>query len=487
MDLYSLPFFVFLFIVISIYYLAPSRFRWAVLLAASYYFYGTFKLQYVLLLAFSTIVAYFTALLMEKQPDKSGKRKFLLAGCISNLGILFMFKYYNFFTSSMASILSDYNLPHRSHLLRLVVPVGISFYVFQVVSYMVDVYRGNKTAERHLGLFALYVSFFPKLLAGPIERAKRFLPQPHESHQWDWILATNGFKLMVWGLFKKVVVADRLAVFVDIVFNNPAAYEGPSLALAAVLYSFQIYYDFSGYTDIAIGISQVFGLKLTDNFNRPYAARSVAEFWRRWHISFSTWLRDYLYISLGGNRVAPARIYVNLMIVFLVCGLWHGANWTFVEWGLIHGFFLVFGLASRGIRSKISHTLRLDSVPEIHRALQICITFILVSLAWVFFRADSLYDAVYVITHLHTGWADFFSGGRLNSMILLGRPQSEFIIALSSLVFVWFIHSIENHDNMRRMLSEKPFFLRWPVYYAMMAAVLLLSAPGAQKYIYFQF
>ncbi len=487
MDLYSLPFFVFLFIVISIYFLAPKRFRWVVLLAASYYFYGTFKIQYVFILAFSTIVAYSTALLMERQPSTSGKRKILLAGCICNLGILFLFKYYNFFSDSIAIILNKFNLSFQSHFIRLVVPVGISFYIFQIVSYMIDVYRGTKTAERHLGFFALYVSFFPKLLAGPIERAKQFLPQLHEYHRWDWERVTNGFKLMVWGLFKKMGVADRLAVFVDTVFNNLNVYEGPSLALASVFYSFQIYCDFSGYTDIAIGISQVFGFKLTDNFDRPYVARSVAEFWRRWHISFSTWLRDYLTYPSAETALIRHDFDGNLMVVFLVCGLWHGANWTFVVWGFIHGIFLVNGLISRSIRSRINRTLGLDSAPTIHRYLQICITFILVSLAWIFFRAASIHDALYVVTHLHTGWTNIFKEAGFESMILLGRPKSQFIIILASLAFVWLIHFIEDHNAMRSMLSEKPFYLRWPVYYVMLIAVLLLSAPGSQKYIYFQF
>jgi len=487
MALYSLPFFIFLFIVISIYYLTPQRFRWVVLLASSYYFYGTFKIQYMFILAFSTIVAYSTALLMERQPSKSGKRKILLTGCIFNLGILFVFKYYNFFSDSIAIILNNFNLSYQSHLIRLIVPVGISFYIFQIVSYMVDTYQGTKTAERHLGLFALYVSFFPKLLAGPIERAKQFLPQLHEYHQWDWERITNGFKLIVWGLFKKMVVADRLAVFVDMVFNNPSAYEGPSIALVSIFYSFQIYYDFSGYTDIAIGISQIFGFNLSDNFNRPYIARSVAEFWRRWHISFSTWLRDYLYIPLGGNRVNPARLYRNLVVVFLICGLWHGANWTFVAWGFIHGFFLVIGLASRNIRSKISHFFSLNKLPTLQRVSQVCSTFILVSVAWIFFRAESLHDAIYMITHLHTGWLDVFAYNGLESMILLGKPKMQFIIALASLAFVLLIHYIEDHGAMRHMLSERPVYLRWPVYYVMLLSVFLLSAPGSQKYIYFQF
>jgi D-alanyl-lipoteichoic acid acyltransferase DltB (MBOAT superfamily) len=276
-------------------------------------------------------------------------------------------------------------------------------------------------------------------------------------------------------------------VFVDKVFDNPSAYDGPSFVLAAVLYSFQIYCDFSGYTDIAIGISQVFGFKLTDNFDRPYVARSVAEFWRRWHISLSTWLRDYLYIPLGGNRVNPVRLYINLMVVFLICGLWHGSSWTFVVWGFIHGLFLVIGLASRNVRSKISHVFGLDRVPAFHRGFQVCITFALVSLAWIFFRADSLHDAVYVITHLHIGWIDILTGDRFESMIFLGRPKNEFAIALVSLIFVWIIHFIEDNYAMRLMLSERPFYVRWPVYYLMLFAVLLLSAPGLQKYIYFQF
>jgi D-alanyl-lipoteichoic acid acyltransferase DltB (MBOAT superfamily) len=487
MNFYSLAFFTFLTIVIGLYYLLPGRFRWIVLLGASYYFYGGFKLQYIFLIAASTITTYCTALLIQKSQEKSVRKKYLFIGVIFNLGLLFIFKYYNFLSSSLESILTLYAIPHKSHLLRLVVPVGISFYIFQVVSYTIDVYRGNKTAERHLGLFALYVAFFPKLLAGPIERAKQFLPQLHEAHRWDWERVTNGFKLIVWGLFKKLVVADRLAVFVDIVFNNPDNHGGPSLVLAVVLYSFQIYCDFSGYTDVAIGTSQILGFQLMDNFDRPYTARSIAEFWRRWHISFSTWLRDYLYIPLGGNRVNPSRLYVNLMIVFLVCGLWHGASWTFVEWGLIHGLYLVVGLASRDMRLRIAHALGLDRIPAFHRGLQIFTTFILVSLAWVFFRADSFYDAIYVVTHLHTGWADILSGDKLSSMIFLGKPKSQLVIALSSLIFVWFIHFLENHGNMRCMLSEKPVWLRWGVYYMMITAVLLLSAPGSEKFIYFQF
>jgi D-alanyl-lipoteichoic acid acyltransferase DltB (MBOAT superfamily) len=487
MELYSLSFFVFLFIVMAVYYIAPQRFRWVVLLVASYYFYGTFKVHYLFLLAFSTLVAYFTARLMEKQSERSGRVKYLLLSLLCNLGLLFVFKYFNFFSSTVINLLFTDNVSHGSYMLRLAVPVGISFYVFQLVSYSIDVYRGNKTAEKHLGMFALYVAFFPRILAGPIERAKQFLSQLHESRRWDWEQATNGFKLMVWGLFKKVVVADRLAAFVDVVFNNPSHYEGPSLALALFLYSFQLYCDFSGYTDIAIGISQAFGLKLMENFDRPYTSRSIAEFWRRWHISLSTWLRDYLYIPLGGNRVAAERLYVNLIVVFLICGLWHGASWTFIVWGFIHGSYLVLGLITRNVRSGIAHSIGLDSVPLLHKGMQIVVTFILVSLAWAFFRSDSLYDGVYIIAHLHTGWSDILSANAIDRLIFLGKPRTEFVIAISSLVFVWVIHFLETHSTMRTMFSGKPVVFRWPVYYILVTAILLLSAPGPQKFIYFQF
>lgn len=487
MDIYSLNFAVFFFIVIATCCVVPIRLRWTVLLAASYYFYGSFKIQYLALIISSTLVSYVIALYIAKEQQKTRRKRFLIVSIVCNLGLLFVFKYFNFFQNSLVNILGFWEISYGGRLLNLLVPVGISFYIFQLVSYSIDVYRNRIPPEKHLGFFALYVAFFPKLLAGPIERAKNFLPQLREGRQWDWGRATNGFKLIVWGLFKKLVVADRLAVYVDIVFNDPARYHGPSLALATVLYSFQIYCDFSGYTDVAIGTSQVLGFKLMDNFNRPYTTRSVAEFWRRWHISFSTWLRDYLYIPLGGNRTSPARLYINLMIIFLVCGIWHGANWTFIEWGLIHGFYLIFGRISKDIRLKIIHAVRLNRAPIILKVIQVFTTFVLISLAWIFFRADSLYDAVYFITHLHTGWSDIFAVRELRNSIFLGRPQSQFVIALSSLVFVWLVHFIEVHDNMRHMLSEKPFYLRWAFYYVTATAVLLLCAPSSQRFIYFQF
>jgi Predicted membrane protein involved in D-alanine export len=487
MDFYSIEFFTFFFIVLTVFFLCPQRFRWFVLLFASYYFYGSFKVQYIALLAFSTLIAYFTALGMQRHPEKPKRIIFLLLSLFCNIGILFLFKYYDFLTNSIQQLLGSCNIPYKGHTLNLIVPLGISFYVFQVVSYSIDVYRGEKTPEKHLGIFALYVAFFPKLLAGPIERAKQLIPQLHENSRIDWARITNGLKLMTWGLFKKVVIADRLAAFVNVVYADPSAYQGISLVVAVVFYSFQIYCDFSGYTDIAIGIAQVFGLRLTDNFARPYAAASVAEFWRRWHISLTSWLRDYLYIPLGGNRVKTARLYLNYIVVFFICGLWHGASWTFAVWGLIHGLYLTFGISLRGFREKFTSIIGLNRFPALHRSIQIITTFTLISLAWIFFRANTISDALYIISHLHVGWGKVFNFETLSSMILLTRSTTEFLIAISVLLFFGVVHFTEKHTNMRQMFAGKPLWLRFAVYYIMVTGILLLSLPGAQKFIYFQF
>jgi len=487
MDFYSLQFFIFFAIVGTSYYLTAGRFRWAILLGASYFFYGAFKKEYLVFIIASTLITYITAVLMGMKEEKSGRKIYLIINLFCNLSMLLVMKYCNFFLDSVSTVFNSLDISCKSPVLKIIAPVGISFYIFQTVSYTIDVYRGQIIPEKHIGIFALYVAFFPKLLAGPIERAKQFLIQFHQLQRWDWEIATGGLKLMVWGLFKKVVIADRIATLVDPIFANPGEFTGPSFVIASFLYTFQIYCDFSGYTDIAIGISQVFGLKLTDNFNRPYSAHSIAEFWRRWHISLSTWLRDYLYIPLGGNRVAPIRLYYNIIIVFLVCGFWHGANWTFIAWGFIHGFYLVFGLITRVTRAKILQATGIGRNEFIHKGLQISITFVLVSLAWIFFRADSLSDAAYIVSHLHTGWEKILDPDEMRTIFLMGKPGINIIIVVTSLLFLWFVHLMEKHDNMRYLFGTKPLWFRWSVYYIMFTAVLLLSAPDTQKFIYFQF
>ncbi len=487
MDFYTLKFLKFAIIVLALFFLAPARFRWIILLAASYYFYGTFKLFYLAVIIFCTLLTYLTALAMDREPLAQKRKRYLVLGLTANLGVLFIFKYFDFLDASLQQLLGMGGVSYGGHALKLLIPVGISFYIFQIVSYLVDVYRRDAAAERNVGIFALYVAFFPKLLAGPIERAGRLIPQLHEKSRFDAGRFTNGLKLVCWGLFKKMVIADRLAVFVNVVYADPQAHTGVSLVLAVIFYSFQIYCDFSGYTDIAIGLAQMFGLNLSDNFNRPYTATSVADFWRRWHISLSSWLRDYLYIPLGGSRVRVPRHYLNYLLVFLVCGIWHGANWTFVAWGLIHGLYLVCGRATLNLRAKGTAAIGLNKMPQLHRRIRVLFTFALISLAWIFFRVETLADAYYIISHLHTGWDNLLNSKFLDSAIFLTRSKLDLIIALASLVFLGLVHRMERHENMRRFLSDKPAGLRFAFYYIIVAGILLLSLPDMTNFIYFQF
>lgn len=487
MDFYSLGFFTFALITLVLYYATPGRFRWIILLAASCYFYATFKVACLGILALCTLVAYLAALGMERFYKSFTRKSILIVALVAQLGVLFVFKYFDFLNVSMAEILGAGGISYSPIILNLVVPVGISFYIFQNIGYLTDVYRRNQSAEKHLGHFALYLCFFPKLLSGPIERAGNFLPQLREQIGFDAENVTNGLKLVCWGLFKKMVIADRLAAFVNVVYADPQAYSGVSLTMACVFYSFQIYCDFSGYTDIAIGLGQMFGLKLTDNFNRPYSATSVADFWRRWHISLSSWLRDYLYIPLGGNRVGPWRHYLNYLIVFLICGMWHGASWTFVAWGLLHGLYLIAGRATAGWRAAWTSAMGLHQHPALHRLIKICITFALVTLAWIFFRAETMSDAVYVITHLHTGWTTIFNGDILSSGIFITRSRLDLAIVLACLAFFGVIHKMERHENMRRLFANRPIWLRFVLYYLLAAGILFLSPPDAATSIYFQF
>jgi alginate O-acetyltransferase complex protein AlgI len=487
MDFYSLGFCVFSLIILVLFFLTPTRFRWLVLLTASYAFYATFKVAYLALMIFSTLTAYFAALGMRRWNTPSTKKLLLIFSLTCNLGILFVFKYFDFLDVSIQQILGLGHITYTSHALKLLVPVGISFYVFQVVSYVIDVYRRDVVAEKHLGIFSLYIAFFPKLLAGPIERAKHFIPQLRENRSFDIEQFTNGLKLVCWGLFKKLVLADRLAAFVNVVYADPQAYSGVSLVLSVIFYSFQIYCDFSGYTDMAIGLAQMFGLSLSDNFNRPCSATSVSDFWRRWHISLSFWFRDYLYISLGGSRVRISRHYLNYLLVFLICGLWHGASWTFVAWGLIHGSYLIFGRASVDMRAKWITAVGLNKKPRLHRGFQILFTFTLISLAWIFFRANTLSDAYYIISHLHEGWENIFNRESLSSMIFLTKSETDLVIVVVSLTFLGIVHRMQRHENMRRLFTDKPVWLRFALYYVIVAGILLLSLPDTANFIYFQF
>ncbi len=478
----SLDFAFFFPLVVLFYFGIPQRFRWMLLLAASYYFYMCWKPEYAILLMLSTGISYGTGLLMGGTSVKARKKAYLLVSLTGNLGLLFWFKYADFVNDSLRATFQHFNIFYGVPGFDIILPVGISFFVFQSLSYSFDVYRNDRPPEKHAGIFALYVAFFPQLVAGPIERSTSLLPQFFQRHDFDYQRVTDGLKLMLWGLFKKVVIADRLAVVVDHVYGNPAGQSGYALLIATYFFAFQIYCDFSGYSDMAIGGAKVMGFDLMKNFNRPYAAQSISDFWRRWHISLSTWFKDYLYFPLGGNRVSKSRWYANLMAVFLVSGLWHGANWTYVIWGALHGFYLIFALAAADIRAKAAAFLRLDKYPGLLKGMRIFITFHLVLFAWVFFRADSLSDAIYILSHI---FQDLFQPiGTLD----LGMTFDGLLLALMVILFMEAVHLLQRRPGgALAALSEKPTVLRWAVYLFLTLSVLNLRVEHQAPFIYFQF
>ena len=467
----SPEFVIFFAVFVPLYFLIPPRFRWVLLLIASYFFYAYGSGIYVLLIITTTLIDYTAARLMGRTSASHPRKLLLAASLTANLGTLFIFKYFNFFNQSLSSVLGYPASP-----LNVILPVGISFYTFQSMAYTIDVYRGLVEPETHLGLFATFVAFFPQLVAGPIERAKHMLPQFHRPVRFDQERAVEGLRLILWGAFKKIVIADRLAIYVNTVYNAPGSYSGLPLIIATIFFAFQIYGDFSAYSDIAIGTAKILGFDLMLNFRQPYFAQSVREFWARWHISLSTWFRDYLYIPLGGNRVPFARHLLNLMIVFVVSGLWHGASWTFVIWGALHGLYIVVEnvLSHRGIEFK---------VPAI---LKIAITFGLVTFAWIFFRANSFSDALYVVTHLFafTGQSltDPFASGLLGAHV-------EFALSCGLIALLVGVDVLIERSGFDAILKARPLALRWIAYYVAGAAVIFsgLYGTGAQIFIYFRF
>ena len=474
----SLHFLAFFPVVVGLYLATPARLRWLLLLAASYYFYAAWRVEYLLLIIVSTLIDYVAGLAMDSTADPKRKRLFLILSLFSNLGILFSFKYFNFFNESLRAVFGVFSVPYEIPGFDVLLPVGISFYTFQTLSYTIDVYRGHRSAERHLGIFALYVAFFPQLVAGPIERSTRLLPQFLKKADVSYERAVDGLRLMLWGFFKKLVIADRLAIYVDAVYSQPGDHGAATILLATYFFAFQIFCDFSGYSDIAIGSARILGYDLMDNFNRPYFAKSIGEFWRRWHISLSTWFRDYLYIPLGGNRVSKRRWYWNLFIVFLISGLWHGANWTFVVWGALHGAYLIVGIVSKDWRDRFCAAVGIRG--NTRRWIAAAVTFHLVVLSWIFFRADNIHDAAL----LFAGLLDFGSF----DVILPVFGRYELLLAFGSILILEIVHLLERRQHFGHFLDRRPAFVRWVIYYAFTMSILLFGAINQkQAFIYFQF
>lgn len=476
----SLQFAVFFIVVVSLYFALPHRFRWMMLLAASYYFYMCWKVEYVLLILFSTLVDYTAARMMSRVPDRRGRRKYLAFSLVCNLGILFFYKYFNFLSRSVSEALQAWNILYDAPLFQVMLPVGISFYTFQTLSYSIDVYRGRIPAERHLGIYALYVSFWPQLVAGPIERTHHLLPQFRERYPFDYARVTDGLRLMLWGLFKKVAIADHVAVYVNQVYNHVGDYRGIPLLAATFLFAIQIYCDFSGYTDMARGAARVMGYDLMENFRRPYFSKSIREFWQRWHISLSTWFRDYVYIPLGGKRAVKWRWYYNLFVTFLLSGLWHGANWTFVIWGALHGGYLILENMTGFFQTRLADRLFPGEGRFMNRAVRTGITLAMVCFAWIFFRANTVADAFAVIGRMFL--IDFSDMG-----VAVVGPAS-FLRSVLLVLILFAVDMTERRRGIQEVVARLPLAARWSVYTATVWAVVVSGVFGVQQeFIYFQF
>ncbi len=482
----SFEFLLFFPLVIFLYFALPYKYRWVLLLAASYYFYMSWKVEYILLIILSTLIDYFAAGRMAGIADKKRRRPYLYLSLLTNLGILFGFKYFNFFRDNVNAVSDQFNLFVQLPELQVLLPVGISFYTFQTLSYTIDVYNGKLKPERHLGIFAVYVSFFPQLVAGPIERAPHLLPQFRQHFQFDYNRVREGLMLMLWGFFKKVVIADRLADYVNKVYEAPDAGEGLTNLVGTYAFAFQIYCDFSGYSDIAIGSALIMGYRLMMNFRRPYFADSIREFWQRWHISLSTWFRDYVYIPLGGNRAVKWRWWYNLFITFLISGLWHGAAWTFVIWGAIHGGLLVLGIWTASWRKAFWNGTGLGKLGALRRLVEVVVVFHLVIVAWVFFRAETLGDAMVVLKSF-AGLSP--SGMKGLSQSLQSFGMLEVLVAIGTIGIMEGVHLLqEGGMSMHKRITGLPMPLRWSVYVAGTMLIVLFGKFSTQgEFIYFQF
>lgn len=464
----SIEFFVFLPLVFALYWLLNKHTRWQNLLvvAASYIFYGWWDWRFLLLIAFTSACSYVSGLIIE---HSRWRRTALWGNIIINLAILGLFKYYDFFAAELATLLG---CSGDNVMLHLILPVGISFYTFQALSYSIDVYRNKFEPSHDVIAFFAYVSFFPQLVAGPIERATNLLPQFKRQRQFDYSQAVDGIRQMLWGFFKKVVVADNCAVYVDDIWNNISGESSLNLIMAAVLFSIQIYCDFSGYSDIAIGTAKLFGIRLMRNFKVPYFSRDIAEFWRRWHISLTTWFRDYLYIPLGGSRVVKWNVVRNTFVIFLVSGLWHGANWTFLLWGAFHAL-LFLPLILMGKNRKYTDTVAEGQLlPNFKELGQMLFTFVLAAFGWILFRSQSLGEAVSFIGGIFTG-----DLGEANF------PRRALCFVAILLVVEWLQR---NREHGMSMDGVKNGVVRYICYFAVLAIIFVYGVFN-ETFIYFQF
>ena len=488
----SLHFLYFFVAVFFLYFkVIPDKYRWALLLVSSCYFYAVYIPKFILILFFLITIDYFLGLSIHKTSGKQRKTLLIISIC-ANIGTLFLFKYFNFFNENIASLAQLIHWNYSPLLLQIALPLGLSFHVFQSLSYVIEVYKGKQIPERHYGIYALYVMFFPQLVAGPIERPQHLLHQFHQRHDFNAIFVRRGLERMLIGFFKKLVIADWIAVIVTHVYNNASDASGLTLLFAAILFSYQIYCDFSGYSDIAVGAALVFGYDLTENFNRPYASRSIPEFWRRWHISLSNWLRDYLYypLAFAGKQVTKVRLYVSLVITFTLIGLWHGANWTYVLFGLYHGVLSVLSLLTERIRKAMYQIIRLEGT-LLQSIWKTMFTFILVTISFIFFRSENVTQSVDIIAKIITSLPDSLQGSRSFSEAFsfesLGLTHARVSAIILAICFIECVQYLQTKRSTLFLFEKRNTILRWGWYYLLTFSILFFGYLDAQSFIYFKF
>jgi alginate O-acetyltransferase complex protein AlgI len=479
----SLEFAIFFPIVALLYFGLPHRWRTLHLLLASCIFYMAFIPAYILILALTIVIDYFAGIWIERSEGPRRKR-LLIVSIVATCLVLGIFKYFHFFTDNFVGLVGLFGWQLTGPTIDILLPIGLSFHTFQSLSYVIEVYRRKQRAETDFVTYATFVMFFPQLVAGPIERPQNLLHQFHEQHHFEYERVVSGLKRMAWGFFKKLVIADRLALYVNDVYAAPQDFTGLQLTIATVFFAYQIYCDFSGYSDIAIGSARVLGFRLMENFDRPYAARSISEFWTRWHISLSSWFRDYVYIPLGGNRVTRPRLFMNLLVTFSVSGLWHGASWTYVVWGALNGVYLIVGQAKGNWRQRFARwSAGVTGAAPLQWAsnvLAVVTTFVLVCVGWVFFRARSLGDAWYILRNLGTNW-DF---SRIGTEQFLLRQMP---LALGAIVLLEVAQYLHSRRSLALRFGRLPMPLRWSAYLSFVLGVAMFGIYRSSQFIYFQF
>ncbi len=476
----SFEFFLFFIVVTLLYFQLPHRYRWILLLTASCIFYMFFIPAYILILAFTITIDYFAGILIERASGRRRKHWLILSIC-ANVGVLAFFKYYNFLNDNLARVFGVFGGENPIPYLDIILPIGLSFHTFQALSYTIEVYRGRQHAERHFGIWAVYVMFYPQLVAGPIERPQNLLHQFREKHSFNYSRFFDGLKMMAWGLFKKVCVADRLSGMVDSVYSNPGDHYGLAIIFATIFFSFQVYCDFSGYSEMAIGAARIMGFTLMKNFNCPFFSENLKDLWDRWHISLSTWFRDYIYFSLGGNRVEPWRRYANLMFTFTLSGLWHGANWGFVIWGFQQGVYLAIAAWTRESREKFNERFGILRRTFVWRLWHMLIVFMLFSSGLVFFRAADINFAISLFGQIFSAWQPQSLTEALNV------HATGFATALAMLVLMLAVEWNLRDRYIFHFLNRLPVWLRWGFMLMLVLVILNLGVFDGTNFIYFQF